>query len=102
LGIFELSLAFFGKKEDTAFLRSFSRREWFCGMILHSSWFIVFPSQGGCVLLSMKAFKLSVMFADVNPVLKGKGVEDDLSKAPAADDDCSAIICLYPVVPKTD
>jgi hypothetical protein len=29
-------------------------------------------------------------------------VEDDLSKAPAADDDCSAIICLYPVVPKTD
>lgn len=98
----EPSLAFFGKKEDTAPLRSFSRREWFCGTVLHLSRLVAFPSPGGLVLLSMKACKGSVLFADVNPVLKGKGVEDDLSKAPEVDDGWSAIICLYPVVPKTD
>lgn len=101
LGTLELPLAFFGKKEDTAFLRSLSR-EWFCGIRWHSLWFVVFPSPDGCVLLSIRAFKFSVMAEGVNPVLKGKGVEDALSTTPEDGEDCSAIRCLCPAVPNTD
>lgn len=102
LGTFELPLAFFGKKEETAFLRSLSRREWFCGTRWHSSWFVVFPFPGGCTLLSIRAFKFSVMAEGVNPVLRGNGVEDALSKTPEEGEDCSANRCLWPVVPSTD
>ena len=90
------------KKGDVAFLRSFSRREWFCGTILHSSSFVEFSPLDACVLLSMYACKFSVTFPDVNPVLKGKGVEGDLSKAPKADEHCSPVICLYPALPNTN
>ena len=102
LGMCELSLAFFDKKEDTAFLRSFSRREWLCGTILHSWRLLILPPPAGCRLSSVLASESSVTFPDVSPVLKGKGVEDDLSKAPAVDEDCSPITCLCPVFPSID
>ena len=63
---------------------------------------MVFPSPDGCALLSIRAFKFSVMAEGVNPVLKGKGVEDALSKTAGDGDDCSAIRCLCPALPNTD
>jgi hypothetical protein len=42
----------------------------------------------------MKAFKFSVTFADVNTVLKGKGVEEDWSKARMEGGDTGAITYL--------
>lgn len=54
------------------------------------------------MLLSIRAFKFSVMAEGVNPVLKGKGVEDALSETPEEGEDCSAIRCLWPVVPSID
>ena len=103
LGMCELSLAFFDKKEDTAFFRSFSRRERLCGTIWHS-WRLLRlpPPPAGCRLFSVLASESSVTFPDVSPVLKGKGVEDDLSKAPRADEDCSPGTCLCPAFPRID
>lgn len=91
LGIFELSLAFFGRREETAFLRSFSSRTWLGDTVLYSWRLVAFPPPGGCRLWSVQAFKSSVTFPEVKPVLKGKGVDGDLSKAPEVDDDCRSI-----------
>ena len=102
LGMCELSPAFPDKKEDTAFFRSFSRIERLCGPILHSWRLLILPPPAGCRLFSVVASESSVTFPDVNPVLKGKGVQDDLSKAPGVDEDGSPITCLCPVFPRID
>ena len=102
LGGPERSLAFFGEKEDSAFSRSFSGREWFSGPIVHSPRFVMFPPLGGWVLLSVWASESPVTFPGVNPALKGTGVEGALFLAADADDACRPIIRVNTVFPKTD
>lgn len=102
LGALELSPAFFGRKEDAAFWRSLSRREWFGGTVLHSPRLGVCPPPGGHVLPSTQAFKSSVMFPGVSPALPGKGVEDDPLRAPGGDGDRRSAKRLHAARPHAD